>query len=102
MVLQFFLGFTEPRFVLVPLSSRVPPDVVHEPVEDLHVAVDGDVHLLPPLGVHGQILGKVTHLFDQEISGTREVLLQVLGLVAHVDDHVGTAGGKIQGLKREQ
>lgn len=87
-----FLGCTEPRLVLGPVSCGVPPDVVHEPVKDLHVAVDGDVHLLPPLGVHRQVLGEVTHLFHQKISGTREVLLQVLGLVTHMDDHVGTAG----------
>lgn len=83
-------GLTEPRFVFA-LAGRVPPHVVHEPVEDLHVAVNGDVDLLPPLGVHGQVLGKVPHLFDQQISGTGEVLLQVFGLVTHVDQHVGTA-----------
>lgn len=89
-VVQSFLGFTEPGFVLVSLSGRVPPDVVHEPVEDLNVAVNRDVHLLPPLGVHRQILSEVAHLFHQKISGTCEVLLQVLGLIAHMDDHVGT------------
>lgn len=87
--------FTEPRFVPDSFSRRVPPDVVHEPVEDLHVAVDGDVHLLPSLGVHGQVLGEVTHLFDEQISGTREVLLQVLCLVTDMDDHVGTVGRKV-------
>lgn len=95
--LMFNRGFTKPRFVLVSLACRVPPDVVHEPVEDLHVAVNRDVHLLPSLRIHGQVLGKVTHLFHQEVSGTREVLLQVLSLIAHVDDHVGTVGGQGRG-----
>lgn len=87
-----FFFFTQTRFVLVPFACRVSPHIVHEPVEDLHVAVDRDVHLLPPLLVHGQILCKVTHLFDQKIPGTREVLLQVFCLVTHVDHHVWTAG----------
>lgn len=56
-------GLTKPRFVFA-LAGRVPPHVVHEPVEDLHVAVNRDVDLLPPLGVHGQVLREVPHLFN--------------------------------------
>lgn len=87
--------FTELGFVMVAIGGHfVPLDVVHEPVEDLHVTVHRDVHLLPALGVNREVLGKVTHLVDQKVTGTHEVLLQVLSLVTHVDHHIGPAWGE--------
>lgn len=68
----------------------------------MHVAVDRDVHLLPPLGVHGQILSKVAHLLNQQVSGTREVLLQVLGFVTHVDHHVRTETVRVRTVTLER
>lgn len=65
-------------------------DVVHEPVEDLDVTMDGDVHLVPALRVHREIFFKVTHLSHQEVSWTHKVLLQVLCFVTYVNYHVGT------------
>jgi len=50
-------------------------DILDEPVKDLYVAVDGDVNLLHALRVSRQVLGKVAHLLNKQVTWTSEVLL---------------------------
>lgn len=79
--------------------------------------MDRNVHLLPPLGISREILGKVFHFGNKEITRTVKVLfyykkrdklqnmksfkaqteinlqeatLTILGFITHVDDHYWT------------
>ena len=56
------------------LVNQLSLDILHQPIKNLHIAVDGDVHLFPTLGLHREVLSKVMHLPDQQFTGTREVL----------------------------
>ena len=51
----------------------------HEPLKDRDVAVDADVHLIPELGVRGEVLGEVAHLTHQHFPRAVEVSLHCTG-----------------------
>ncbi len=84
-------------------------DVAHQPVEDVYVAVDGDVDLVQAflrqrrggyggvcvgalllgtaVGAHVdvEVVAEVFHFFDEEVARAHEVLLEAFGLVTDMD-----------------
>lgn len=63
------------EFGLLWMLLRASLDVLHEPIKDLHVAVHGNVNVLPTLRVCRQVLRKVLHFPHEQISWTVEILL---------------------------
>ena len=64
-------------------------DVAHQPVEDADVAMYGNVDIFQGLGV-AQVLFEILHVGDQKVFVASEVLVELLVLVANVDDDLSS------------
>ena len=62
-------------------------DVLHQPVEDGDIAVDGDVNVVERFLVT-QVLLKVLHAVEQQCAVTAEVLRGLLAFIAHVNENL--------------
>ena len=60
-------------------------DVAHQPVEDVDVAVHRNVYVLEVLVVR-EVLLEVLHVRHEDGPVALEVLIPLLGLIAHMDD----------------
>jgi len=62
-------------------------DETHEPLEDIDVAVDGDIDVVVLVG-GGQVGFEVLHFLEEKLLAAFEVAVHLSGLIADMDDNL--------------